>query len=51
MSKVLLTAIIYVMNTNSLFFDRGRWRALVNAVMNISGCIKCGEILDKLRTD
>jgi len=26
--------------------DRDRWRALVNAVMNLSGCIKCGEFLD-----
>jgi hypothetical protein len=28
--------------------DRNRdgWRALVNAVMNLSGSIKCGEFLD-----
>jgi hypothetical protein len=26
--------------------DRDRWRALVNAVMNPSGSIKCGEFLD-----
>ena len=26
--------------------DRGRWRALVNAVMNLRGSIKCGEFLD-----
>jgi len=25
--------------------DRDRWRALVNAVMNSSGSIKCGEFL------
>ena len=27
-----------------------RWRALVNAVMNFRGSIKCGEFLDCLRT-
>jgi hypothetical protein len=26
--------------------DRDRWRALVNAVMNLSGSIKCEEFLD-----
>ena len=26
--------------------DRDRWRALVNAVMNRRGSIKCGEFLD-----
>jgi hypothetical protein len=26
--------------------DRDRWRAIVNAVMNNSGSIKCGEFLD-----
>jgi hypothetical protein len=26
--------------------DRGRWRALVNAVMNLLGFIKLGEFLD-----
>jgi len=26
--------------------DRDRWRALVNAVMNVGGSIKCGEFLD-----
>jgi hypothetical protein len=26
--------------------DKYRWRALVNAVMNIRGYIKCGEFLD-----
>ena len=31
--------------------DGDRWRALVNAVMNIwGGSIKCGEFLDWLRT-
>jgi hypothetical protein len=26
--------------------DRDRWWALVNAVMNLSGSIKCGEFFD-----
>jgi hypothetical protein len=26
--------------------DRDGWRKLVNAVMNLSGSIKCGEFLD-----
>jgi len=26
--------------------DRDRWRALVNAAMNVRGSIKCGECLD-----
>jgi len=26
--------------------DRDRWRALVNAVMNLPSSIKCGEFLD-----
>jgi hypothetical protein len=26
--------------------DWDRWRALVNAVMNLPGSIKCGEFLD-----
>ena len=26
--------------------DRDRWRALVSAVMNLRGSIKCGEFLD-----
>jgi hypothetical protein len=26
--------------------DSDRWRAIVNAVMNIRGSIKCGEFLD-----
>ena len=26
--------------------DRDRWRAFVNAVMQRSGSIKCGEFLD-----
>ena len=30
--------------------DRDRWRALVIAVMNFKGSIKCGELLDQLRT-
>ena len=30
--------------------DRVRWRALVKAVMNIRGSIKCGEFLEWLKT-
>jgi len=30
--------------------DRDRWRALVNAVRNLSGSIKCGEFLEYLKT-
>jgi len=33
-----------------LAYDKERWRALVNAVMNLWGYIKCGEFLDWLRT-
>jgi hypothetical protein len=30
--------------------DRDRWWALVNAVMNLRGSIKCGEFLDEPQT-
>jgi hypothetical protein len=30
--------------------DRDRWWALVDAVMNLKGSIKCGEFVDLLRT-
>jgi len=30
--------------------DRDRWRALVIAVINLRGSIKCREFLDQLRT-
>ena len=29
---------------------RDRWRAVVNALIELSGFIKCGEFLDQLRT-
>jgi len=29
--------------------DRDRWRALVNAVMNLQGSIKCGEFVGQLK--
>ena len=30
--------------------NRDRWRALVSAVMNLRGSIKCEEFLDYLKT-
>jgi len=34
---------------NGLAQDRDRWRTLASAVMNPSGCVKCGEFLDYLQ--
>ena len=39
-----------VMDWFDLAQDWDRWRALVNAVMNLSFSIKCGEFLDQLQT-
>ena len=30
--------------------ERDRWWALVNAILNLGGSIKCGEFLDYLKT-
>jgi hypothetical protein len=38
------------MNWIDLAGDRNRWRVLVNAVIEVSCSIKCGEFLDWLRT-
>jgi hypothetical protein len=46
----MVVHIVFHYEITTLAVDRGRWLALVNALMNFSGAIECGKFLDQLRT-